>query len=65
MTTKERVYWYTENEAEICAMYESGVTPDKIAKTFNVHASTVRTFLKTRRIKGAAAPRWRREMSGW
>lgn len=64
MNTKERVYWYTENEAEICAMYESGEAPEKIAKLYNVHASTVRSFLRTRRIKGAAGVRWRGELRG-
>ena len=64
MTTKERVYWYTENEAEICAAWEGGETARALADRYGVHERTMQEFIRSRRMRGTAAVRWRRELRG-
>lgn len=58
------MYWFSGNEAEICAAWEGGETARSLAKRYKVHERTMQEFIKSRRLNGAARVRWRRELRG-
>lgn len=59
--------WFHGNEAEICAMWESGrMTQDEIAAIYNredrpVSRQAVQVFLSTRAIRRLPSNKWSRQ----
>lgn len=53
-------YWFEGNEAEICAMWSSGMmTAKKIGEQYGVSRDAVIGFVNSRRIIGGTRVRWR------